>query len=263
MSKRAERRRLQHHLAGYAAAAGAVLAVHTEASDASVIYSGPMNITLDSTGTYELDMNGDSVTDFSFSHYTGNSVTHYTGHFPLIGGGFATSFTTYSTQRAFGIAIGSNAQIATTGALYIARRLAAGDAVAPAAFSAAYLGGILGYHKFIYSNHRTVAHSMNGATISTFQYQLSSHTITAGEFLGRRGFLAVDFSFAGQLHYGWIDIQMSEHADVLTIYGWAYEDVPDTGLSAGEIPEPASLATLALGAAGIVALRRRRRGNAA
>ncbi|MEM1011183.1 MAG: PEP-CTERM sorting domain-containing protein [Planctomycetota bacterium] len=67
----------------------------------------------------------------------------------------------------------------------------------------------------------------------------------------------------GEQHYGWIGIVITERDntnDVLTgfVSGYAYNDVPGAGIKAGAIPEPTSAAVLALGAAGLASMRRRR-----
>ena len=72
------------------------------------------------------------------------------------------------------------------------------------------------------------------------------------------------FSFKGassQLHAGWMQAAVEHSAvDGTTIkvidYGW--EQDPNTNITIGAVPEPSSIALMATGAAGLLALRRRR-----
>lgn len=78
------------------------------------------------------------------------------------------------------------------------------------------------------------------------------------------GYIGFRFLIQGNYHYGWAEVERlsSSSGKVLS---WAYEDTAYAALKAGSteplnpVPEPSGLALLASGAAGIVALRRRRR----
>lgn len=75
-----------------------------------------------------------------------------------------------------------------------------------------------------------------------------------------RGFLGLQFEIAGNgRHAGWADVEVS--ADQIVLHGFAYETTPGKALRAGAVPEPHTLALLAMGAAGMIARRRQLRRN--
>ncbi len=71
------------------------------------------------------------------------------------------------------------------------------------------------------------------------------------------GFIGFRFDIAGSQHYGWAELNFN--GDQLTITRWAYESVAGRSIDVGAIPEPSSLGLLGLGAAGVLAMRRRRK----
>jgi hypothetical protein len=82
----------------------------------------------------------------------------------------------------------------------------------------------------------------------------------AGKFLQAplgRAFLGLQFEIDGQKHLGWADVRA--RLGPVTIFGYAYETEPGKAIVAGAVPEPPSLVLLAAGAAGLAALRRKRR----
>ncbi len=90
------------------------------------------------------------------------------------------------------------------------------------------------------------------------------------------GFIGAKFQIDATTHFGWIAVEVDNAMESGTITGYAYESNPNTPIGAGHlpppshdviaemsssgvIPEPTHLGLLALGAAGVAALRRRKR----
>ncbi|NOS88478.1 MAG: PEP-CTERM sorting domain-containing protein [Methylococcaceae bacterium] len=77
-----------------------------------------------------------------------------------------------------------------------------------------------------------------------------------------RGYMGLSFlDLASNLHYAWIDVGVAAYnpndlsSYEATVYGYGYESDANVGILAGatgNVPEPASLALLALGAAGFI-----------
>ncbi|MCI0460397.1 MAG: PEP-CTERM sorting domain-containing protein [Gemmataceae bacterium] len=96
--------------------------------------------------------------------------------------------------------------------------------------------------------------------------ELGGTTNSFGNFKGAnsRAFLGVKFDIGGNTFFGWVDLEVNPSGWTGTVHGYAYDDMGqpiltgDTG-APQVIPEPHSLVLLALGAAGLAAMRARRR----
>lgn len=75
-------------------------------------------------------------------------------------------------------------------------------------------------------------------------------------------FVGLRFLIDDQTHYGWarvgVHLDFDDSVAEAKLYDWAYESTPDTAITT-PLPEPSTLALFALGAAGVAALKRRRR----
>ncbi len=247
MAKRGAGKRhlLEKRLVTYSVAAGAALAVAGPA-DANVIYSGAKNITVDTVNPLvNVDINGDAVNDFKFSYYLTSWIS--SSLFNESKGIWIAGAQTGNS------AIGGNAHVVSffTFAPY---RLPQGDDVSSGmagTWTSSY--GVLNGIKYIGGFPNGTA-NVSGAS----QIALGAGiTVPMGSFTGNRGFIGVRFQISGNTHYGWIEYEGStgivtgssdEGSRQLknglpfvqgTIYGWAYEDVPERRIKAGDKGQPA------------------------
>ncbi len=78
-------------------------------------------------------------------------------------------------------------------------------------------------------------------------------------FFGGRGFVGLYSDEADGRHFGWADITTGPARNEFTLHSFAFSDTAGVGVlaGAGEVPEPATMGLLALGAAGLIARRKR------
>jgi PEP-CTERM motif-containing protein len=80
--------------------------------------------------------------------------------------------------------------------------------------------------------------------------------VVVGEFVAPGlAYVGLRFDLDDGTHFGWAEVNVGS----ITMQRFGYEDEVGVGLRTPGIPEPAALGLLALGASGIMALRRRQR----
>jgi hypothetical protein len=226
--RRESKAALKKSLKQYSAAAGAALALGGTSLDTTPAEADPVfvpaNIVLSAPYAYAtLDINGDGSTDMSA--------------IVLSEGGFAAQF-----AYAYGYFAATPVVVTTTPG-----------------------------ETFTYPFLKRLASSVLVNTTALYPYPVTSAGAIGlrtpyglfGQFAGQRGLVgaAIDFG-SGDLHFAFLDISASSNLDQLTIHGWGYETEPSTPIHARLIPEPDALALLAMGAAGVLAWRLRRKQRA-
>lgn len=90
--------------------------------------------------------------------------------------------------------------------------------------------------------------------------QCLSNGCTQNEYNGRRGYVGLEMRVAGEVHYGWLDVEVFRNSPTAAVYGWAWESAPNTPIIAGSVPEPGRGLMLLAGLNALVMRGRRRRG---
>lgn len=228
-----------------ATAIGASLAAQVGA-DAAVVYSGlqnrsstavaPATSSASTQGpAVTLDLNGNGQNNFNFTPYaTGGSSSRRVG----ISG--------VDAVNPLGLA-----GLAEDPATANLRIFSSNEPINAAAFTQATPQGRVGFQSAIVT-------SMGASTQPA-----------EGLAEGETGLLGLRIQIAGATHYGWARVRVDALSPGtepnitagLTLVDFAFEDVANTPIAAGAVPEPSSLALLALGAVGLTTVRNRKKAS--
>ncbi len=237
----------------------AVLAGTVTTTDASVVYTNYNGLLLTDTNTtdtadtlYKFDFNGDGINDITFAVRNEGSTS--TANFALVLPGLSANNTTYSPINIVGTTVaGANQSYnypsrITTGTISAARTFFTLALTA----SGSYLAqGSLAF----------------GAGFTGSKWKTNAT---------KSGYLGFSFTLADGLHYGFIGMTvgpqgLGANSRAISIGGIGYETTPNTAITVSggfgavpnAVPEPSSVALLALGAGGLAAYRQRRKKAAA
>jgi hypothetical protein len=225
--------KLAARLTGYAASAGALLAL-VPAVNAQVVYSGPQNIELNLPDDYmQIDIDGDMVDDFTMVlqgyNYTSSFGPYY-----------------YKIDIAYGAIV--NARTDSYKNSWLTRVSTINSSVSGPYGSSSIrqenmvdgldLGEVVDPVRSSWANQYYVswpaALGLNYSVIYRNSYYSASYYIHAGEFPGNEKFIGVRFYIGTEQYYGWIRVNLASDFDPLTILDWAYESKPDTLILAGD-----------------------------
>ena len=230
--------KLGKRLAGYSAAAGALLAL-SPAAKAQIIYSGEQNLEFYPAAAPQfIDLDDDGINDFlvyltgSYTQFTTNS--YYVTIATAIGV-FANGNPTYNnswlgTYNAtvstyFPAALGSNVEVNSSASVWLA-----GYGLAPV---------ILEYFQSMYAVGPT----------NTYSYYAGY-----GYFRGGTNYLGMRFHIGSALHYGWVRIMIADLGSPITLVDWAYNSDVEEGMTTGFVESAFDNETIYYGLTAVIGL---------
>ena len=230
-------------LARYALAGGALLAAPL-AAKADIIYSGALDEVASDGGSISVSMDSSATIDFTLNTYLWN----YGGYGSFGGESYTepnTGTTLESAPLASGASVGSGNTFGGAFTLFE-------DYGYYSEYSYEYSSSGCGYK----GEYPCYATGYSGPYYNTYGSWPDS---------GTPYYLGVSFTRGGQTYYGWAEVAtyVTTGSAEVVLYGYAFNDVAGASILAGEmtnpVPEPKpTMALLALGAVGVMALRRRR-----
>ncbi len=196
----------QDRLLGYSLLAGALLGAMPVR--AAIVYTDvDPDLTL-FDAFFPIDFNGDGVTDITIRHRA----------YTFGGGSYSTNYRYAEVQ----LPAGNRAQF-PGGFFAELSALPSGAAIGPTALFTGY-GRMAARYAYVYGG--------------------SSYVYADGPWLGVTDrYLGVEFAIGGNTHYGWIRMDVPSDLGNIVIKDFAYEDVPNTTILAGDAAPPAGEAS--------------------
>lgn len=196
---------LKNRLSRYSAIAAGT-AVAAGSAQAQVVYTDVSpDVTLSTPGTsYIINMDGTGPAEFVVFQATYSAMSADFNSISVYGSATASiaqsvySMGTLSLTVDVAIAFGYGSQIASS------------------AFSSSGGGGVLG-------------------AAASFTYYGYPFSLSFGNFLGTTSFAGVRFDAGGNTYYGWVRLSSSADATSVTIHDFAYMNLPDTPIDAGDM----------------------------
>ena len=219
------------------------------AVDADVIYvdDRPVSLDMNLLGQYSSpwDIDGDGIAEFRMVNIPalGYSSTTYGEKFVPIN--LALADYNYTSNGAMSRLMGDGEHVAR-----LPRNATVGPMPANYTWNSDVYEFMLSGRAAIdiYTTQYGYSYFVRGYSSTHFAYDFE-------EFRDGNNVMGFRFEINGNLHYGWANVNFSGR-DV-TISKWAYESIAGLPITV-TVPESSSLAMLAMGAAGVLAQRRRR-----
>ena len=200
-------------LANYSAVAGAVLA--TGAVNAQIQYNdiNPDAVINKNNSPYNLDLNNDATNDVILGVTELNGAG--TSYYPGLGTFTFTYAGSYAVVQA-GAGAGVMGMVTGSSSTFAPMALNDGDAIGVAGNFGA--DGALAIDALL--------------TIQAFSF---TYPVTEGEWIGATDkFLGVRFTNAGNIHYGWVRMSVTDDASTITVKDYAYNTQATTAINAGQ-----------------------------
>ena len=212
-------------LSGYAASAGALIAIGSTANG-QALYSGLQNLEVNMPFEYlEIDMNGDLINDFGFYMY-GSSYF------------YSDTYIYYNYKFGYGVII--NPKTDSYDNSWIIK-----TTVVSAHYETASVPMVNGLDiEADINNSQSMwsdisypywAGAMGVGSMLTYYspYYSIQRSWEAGDFIGEEKYIGVRFYIGTEQHYGWIRASMGDELEPMTIIDWAYVLTPGVGITTG------------------------------